>query len=148
MRLKLVFMSTVYDCNIIELDKHHSDRKGNLSVVENAITVPFDVKRVYYLYDVPGGESRGGHAHKDLYQLIVAASGSFSVTLDDGNIKRTFLLNRPNYGLLVVPGIWRTLDDFSSGAVCMVLASEKYDESDYIRDYDEFVSYKNTKMNG
>lgn len=141
-------MSTVYDCNIIELDKHHSDRKGNLSVVENAITVPFDVKRVYYLYDVPGGESRGGHAHKDLYQLIVAASGSFSVTLDDGNIKRTFLLNRPNYGLLVVPGIWRTLDDFSSGAVCMVLASEKYDESDYIRDYDEFVSYKNAKMNG
>lgn len=148
MRLKLVFMSTVYDCNIIELDKHHSDRKGNLSVVENAITVPFDVKRVYYLYDVPGGESRGGHAHKDLYQLIVAASGSFSVTLDDGNIKRTFLLNRPNYGLLVVPGIWRTLNDFSSGAVCMVLASEKYDESDYIRDYDEFVSYKNAKMNG
>lgn len=148
MRLKLVFMSTVYDCNIIELDKHHSDRKGNLSVVENAITVPFDVKRVYYLYDVPGGESRGGHAHKDLYQLIVAASGSFSVTLDDGNIKRTFLLNRPNYGLLVVPGIWRTLDDFSSGAVCMVLASEKYEESDYIRDYDEFVSYKNAKMNG
>ena len=141
-------MSTVYDCNIIELDKHHSDRKGNLSVVENAITVPFDVKRVYYLYDVPGGESRGGHAHKDLYQLIVAASGSFSVTLDDGNIKRTFLLNRPNYGLLVVPGIWRTLDDFSSGAVCMVLASEKYEESDYIRDYDEFVSYKNAKMNG
>lgn len=141
-------MSTVYDCTIIGLDKHHSDRKGNLSVVENAITVPFDVKRVYYLYDVPGGESRGGHAHKDLYQLIVAASGSFSVTLDDGNIKRTFLLNRPNYGLLVVPGIWRTLDDFSSGAVCMVLASEKYDESDYIRDYDEFVSYKNAKMNG
>lgn len=142
MRLKLVFMSTVYDCNIIELDKHHSDRKGNLSVVENAITVPFDVKRVYYLYDVPGGESRGGHAHKDLYQLIVAASGSFSVTLDDGNIKRTFLLNRPNYGLLVVPGIWRTLDDFSSGAVCLVLASEKYDENDYIRDYGKFIDYR------
>lgn len=145
MRLKLVFMSTVYDCNIIELDKHHSDRKGNLSVVENAITVPFDVKRVYYLYDVPGGESRGGHAHKDLYQLIVAASGSFSVTLDDGKIKRTFLLNRPNYGLLVVPGIWRTLDDFSSGAVCMVLASEKYDEQDYIRDYSDFLNYKQEK---
>ena len=138
-------MSTVYDCNIIELDKHHSDRKGNLSVVENAITVPFDVKRVYYLYDVPGGESRGGHAHKDLYQLIVAASGSFSVTLDDGKIKRTFLLNRPNYGLLVVPGIWRTLDDFSSGAVCMVLASEKYDEQDYIRDYSDFLNYKQEK---
>ena len=145
MRLKLVFMSTVYDCNIIELDKHHSDRKGNLSVVENAITVPIDVKRVYYLYDVPGGESRGGHAHKDLYQLIVAASGSFSVTLDDGKIKRTFLLNRPNYGLLVVPGIWMTLDDFSSGAVCMVLASEKYDEQDYIRDYSDFLNYKQEK---
>lgn len=136
-------MSTVYDCNIIELDKHHSDRKGNLSVVENARTVPFDVKRVYYLYDVPGGESRGGHAHKNLYQLIVAVSGSFTVTLDDGRIKRTFMLNRPNFGLSVVPGIWRTLDDFSSGSVCLVLASEKYDESDYIRDYNEFVKYKN-----
>lgn len=135
-------MSTVYECNIIELDKHHSDRKGNLSVVENARTVPFNVKRVYYLYDVPGGESRGGHAHKNLYQLIVAVSGSFTVTLDDGRIKRTFMLNRPNFGLLVVPGIWRTLDDFSSGAVCLVLASEKYDESDYIRDYNKFINYK------
>lgn len=134
--------SAVYDCSMIELSKHHSDRKGNISVVENFKTVPFDVKRTYYLYDVPGGESRGGHAHKGLYQLIVAASGSFTVTLDDGNVKRTFLLNRPYQGLMVVPGIWRTLDDFSSGAVCMVLASEGYSEDDYIRNYDDFIKLK------
>ena len=114
-------------------------------MVENGKEVPFDVKRVYYLYDVPGGESRGGHAHKALCQLIIAASGSFSVTLDDGKDKKTFVLNRPYQGLLVVPGIWRTLDDFSSGSVCMVLASEKYDEGDYIRDYKEFVNYRNEK---
>lgn len=136
-------MTTVYDCSVIELNKHHSDRKGNLSVVENGISVPFDVKRTYYLYDVPGGESRGGHAHKNLHQLIVAVSGSFSVTLDDGSIKRTYTLNRPYQGLLVVPGIWRTLDDFSSGAVCMVLASEGYTEDDYIRSYKEFRTFKN-----
>jgi hypothetical protein len=128
---------------MIELDRHHSDRKGNLTVVENNKTVPFEVKRSYYLYDVPGGESRGGHAHKALSQLIIAASGSFTVTLDDGKVKRTFVLNRPYQGLYVVPGIWRTLDDFSSGAVCMVLASEGYDEHDYIRDYEEFINYKN-----
>ncbi len=133
--------STVYDCTIIELDKHHQER-GNITVVENGVTVPFDVKRTYYLYDVPGGESRGGHAHKELRQLIVAASGSFSVTIDDGSIKRTFLLNRPYQGLLIVPGIWRTLDDFSSGSVCLVLASHVYDEADYIRNYDEFLKYK------
>ena len=132
----------VFDCTMIELSRHHSDRKGNITVIENGVTVPFDVKRTYYLYDVPGGESRGGHAHKDLHQLIVAASGSFTVTLDDGYVKRTFLLNRPYQGLLVVPGIWRTLDDFSSGAVCMVLASEGYDEADYIRDYNEFLKLK------
>jgi len=134
--------NSVYDCTIIELDKHHSDRKGNLSVVQNEDTIPFDVKRVYYLYDVPGGESRGAHAHKELSQLIVAASGSFTVTLDDGKVKRSFLLNRPYQGLLVVPGIWRTLDDFSSGSVCMVLASHGYDKNDYIREYDEFIDYK------
>jgi len=133
--------STVYDCSIIEIDKHHH-KKGNISVVENAVTVPFEIERVYYLYDIPGGESRGGHAHKALKQLIVAASGSFNVMLDDGKIKRSFLLNRPYHGLLVVPGIWRELDDFSSGSVCLVLASTKYDESDYIRDYSEFIQYK------
>lgn len=136
--------ATVFDCRLVELDKHHSDRKGNLTVVGNGIDVPFDVKRVYYLYDVPGGESRGGHAHKALHQLIVAVSGSFAVTLDDGKDKKTFVLNRPYQGLLVVPGIWRTLDDFSSGSVCLVLASEKYDELDYIRDYDEFIRFRNT----
>lgn len=133
---------SVYDCTIIELDQHHSDRKGNISVVQNGVTVPFDVKRVYYLYDVPGGESRGAHAHKDLSQLIVAASGSLRVILDDGRAKRTFFLNRPYQGLYLKPGIWRDLNDFSSGAVCMVLASEKYDPEDYIRDYDEFLRFR------
>lgn len=134
--------STVYDCTLIELDKHHSDRKGNITVVENDRDVPFEVRRTYYLYDVPGGESRGAHAYRELSQLIIAASGSFSVTLDDGKIKRTFILNRPYQGLYVVPGIWRTLDDFSSGAVCLVLASHPYDTEDYIRGYEEFVKYK------
>lgn len=142
--MEKLMISSVYDCSMIELNKHHSDRKGNITVVENDVTVPFGVKRTYYLYDVPGGESRGGHAHKALYQLIVAASGSFTVTLDDGDVKRTFLLNRPYQGLIVVPGIWRTLDDFSSGAVCLVLASEKYMEEDYIRDYSEFLTFRNT----
>ena len=132
--------SRVYDCTIVSLSRHHREQ-GNLSVVENGVDVPFDVKRCYYLYDVPGGESRGAHAHRQLYQLIIAASGSFTVTLDDGRVKRTFMLNRPYQGLLVVPGIWRTLDDFSSGSVCLVLASEKYDPADYIRDYDEFLKY-------
>lgn len=133
---------SVFDCSIIELDRHHSERKGNLTVVENGKTLPFDVKRVYYLYDVPGGESRGAHAHKELSQLIVAASGSFNVVLDDGKCKRTFFLNRPNMGLYVKPGMWRDLCEFSSGAVCMVLASHPYDEKDYIRDYEVFLRYK------
>lgn len=134
---------SVYDCNIIEFDRHHSDRKGDISVVENGVTIPFETKRIYYLYDVPGGVSRGGHAHKGLYQLIFAIGGSFSVTLDDGKVKRTFTLNRPYQGLLVKPGIWRELDDFSSGSVCLVLASEKYDEADYIRSYEAFLKYRN-----
>jgi hypothetical protein len=141
----------VFDCTMVELDKHHSDRKGNLTVVENGDpstgtgqgTLPFDVKRVYYLYDVPGGENRGSHAHRDLSQLIIAASGSFRVTLDDGKCKRSFFLNRPYQGLYVKPGMWRDLEDFSSGAVCMVLASEVYQEGDYIRDYNEFIKFRN-----
>lgn len=137
---------SVYDCSVIELDRHHSDRKGNLTVVENGVTVPFDVKRIYYLYDVPGGESRGAHAHKNLSQLIVAVSGSFRVTLDDGNVKRSFILNRPYQGLLVRPGLWRDLDDFSSGAVCMVLASDVYSEEDYIRTYNQFLEFKGIEL--
>lgn len=132
---------TIHDCKIIELSRHHAPQ-GNITVVENNTDVPFAVKRVYYLYDVPGGESRGAHAHKELFQLLIAASGSFSVTLDDGKEKCTYMLNRPYQGLLIVPGIWRTLDDFSSGSVCLVLASEKYDQADYIRNYDEFLMYK------
>ena len=132
----------VEDCGIIELDRHHSQRKGDISVVENGKEVPFDVKRIYYLYDVPGGADRGGHGHKELSQLIIAASGSFTVTLDDGTKKKVFTLNRPYQGLLVKPGIWRTLTDFSSGSICMVLASEMYNPLDYIRTYDEFMQYR------
>lgn len=133
---------SVFDCTMVELDRHHSDRNGNLTVVENGATLPFDVKRVYYIYDVPGGESRGAHAHRELEQLIVAASGSFTVTLDDGKSKRSFFLNRPYQGLYVKPGLWRDLVDFSSGAVAMVLASDVYKKEDYIRDYNEFVEFR------
>lgn len=134
--------SSVFDCTMIEMDKHHSDNKGNITVVENNKTIPFEVKRVYYLYDIPGGEERGAHAHKELKQLIIAASGSFDVVLNDSNVKRTFSLNRPYQGLLVVPGIWRELNNFSSGSVCLVMASMEYDEKDYIREYSEYVDYK------
>ena len=124
--------SSVYDCVILPLNKIHN-RAGNITIMEGQKNVPFDIKRVYYLYDIPGGEDRGGHAHKELKQLIVAASGSFNVMLDDGTNKKIVTLNRPDYGLIVVPGIWRELFEFSSGAICLVLASHKYDEIDYIR---------------
>lgn len=133
--------SGVYDCHILPLSKIHNPA-GNITIVEGQNNIPFNIGRIYYLYDVPGGESRGGHAHKELFQLIVAASGSFEVLLDDGINKKIVRLNRPNYGLLVVPGIWRELFEFSSGAICLVLASHKYDENDYIRTYNEFVEFK------
>lgn len=134
--------TTVHDCKLIDLRKI-SDSRGNLTVIEGGKDIPFDIKRVYYLYDVPGGESRGAHAHKELCQLLIAANGSFSVTLDDGNEKITHYLKRPFYGLLIVPGIWRDIDDFSSGSVCLCLASMYYDEDDYIRNYNEFLEYVN-----
>ena len=131
---------TVYDCSVIQLGKIENDR-GNLTVVQSGDTVPFDVKRVFYLYDIPGGEARGAHAHKECHQFLVAASGSFEVVLDDGTNKRTVFLNRPFLGVHIPPGIWAAEQEFSSGAVCLVLASEGYDESDYIRDYDEFLTF-------
>lgn len=134
-------MNTTDDCKIIELPKI-TDPRGNLTVAEQMKNVPFDIRRVYWTYDVPGGESRGGHAHKQLQQLLVAMSGSFKVVLDDGEHRKEVLLNHPWQGLLIVPGIWRTLEDFSSGAVCMVLASELFDEADYLYDYADFRQWK------
>ncbi len=134
--------NTVNDCKVLQLDKNHRE-KGNITVIENRTVVPFDIDRVYYLYDVPGGEERGGHAHKELCQLIVAASGSFDVVLDDGKEKRTVTLNRPYQGLYMVPGIWRELVNFSSGSSCLVLASHRYEEADYIRNHSKFIDYKN-----
>lgn len=125
-------------CKIIDLPKIQ-DPRGNLTFIESNNHIPFDIQRVYYLYDVPGGSERGGHAHKGLHQLIVAMSGSFDVVLDDGKEKKRVHLSRSYYGLYVCPMIWRELDNFSSGSVCMVLASNKYDEADYYRDYAEFM---------
>jgi hypothetical protein len=133
--------NNIYQCSVIELPMIHN-LAGNITPVENTKNIPFQTKRIYYLYDVPGGESRGGHAHIELHQLIVAASGAFDVTIDDGINKRTVTLNRPYYGLHIIPGIWREMSNFSSGAVCLVLASEKYYESDYIRNYEEFQHFK------
>jgi len=130
---------TIENCHIVELPKI-SDPRGNLTYIESGRHVPFDLARVYYLYDVPGGAERGGHAHKGLHQLIIAMSGSFDVVLDDGCEKKRVHLNRSNYGLYVCPMIWRELDNFSSGSVCMVLASNLYDEEDYYRDYDEYLA--------
>ncbi|MBO4656036.1 MAG: WxcM-like domain-containing protein [Bacteroidales bacterium] len=138
-------MNTVDEVKIIQLPRI-LDNRGNLSVAEEFNQVPFEIKRVYWLYDVPGGESRGSHAHKTLSQLIIAASGSFRVTLDDGKNKRSFFLNRPYQGLLVPPGFWRDLEDFSSGSVCMVLASDVYKAEDYIRDYDEFLKFRKENL--
>jgi hypothetical protein len=135
-------VSDIHCCNVVELVKIHNPA-GNITIIQNGGREPFDIKRVYYLYDVPGGSERGGHAHKALHQLIVAASGSFDVILDDGRNKKIIQLNRPNFGLLVVPGIWREIVNFSSGAICLVLASEKYREEDYIRDYNDFKKLKN-----
>lgn len=132
---------TVFDCSLYQLEKNH-EKEGNLTYVYNNIHVPFVVKRVFYSYDIPGGEARGAHAHKECHQFLIAASGSYEVVLDDGINKRTVLLNRPFYGLHVPPGIWAEEQGFSSGSICLVLASEGYSESDYIRDYNDFLEYR------
>jgi hypothetical protein len=134
--------STIYDCSVIELSKIHN-RSGNITAVEGNSDLPFAIRRIYYLYDVPGGAERGGHAHKELQQLIVAASGCFDVVLDDGKNRKVVELNRPCYGLHVIPGIWREIINFSSGAICLVLASHLFDKNDYIREYHDFITLKN-----
>lgn len=134
--------SSVYDAIIVELPKIQNSA-GNITAIDNHEgIVPFEVNRVYYLYDIPGGEERGAHAHKELQQLIIAASGSFEITLDDGLTRRTFQLSKPYYGLYMPSGLWRELGDFSSGAICLVLASHIYDENDYMRDYKVFKNWK------
>jgi dTDP-4-dehydrorhamnose 3,5-epimerase-like enzyme len=133
--------TTVYDCSVLYFPKI-ANRAGNISPLENNRTIPFAVQRVYYLYDVPGGETRGGHAHRTLHQLVIAAGGSFDVLLNDGKNQRVVNLNRPYLGLYIVPGMWRELLNFSSGSICLVLASTHYDESDYIRDYHKYLKFK------
>ena len=133
--------ASIYDCSIIELPRL-KNRAGNITVVNNNDNIPFEVKRVFYIYDIPGGEDRGAHAHKDCHQFLIAVSGSFEVEMDDGTNKRTITLNRPYYGLHIPPGIWAAEKGFSSGAVCLALASHKYDEKDYIREYPNFLEYK------
>ncbi len=137
--------SRIDQCIMIELGKHHHEN-GNLTVVENGKPIPFDLERVFYIYDVPGGEERGGHSHKALQQVIVAISGAFDVLLDDGVNQHSVTLNRPYQGLLVAPGIWSKQYNFSSGAVCLVLASAHFDESDYVRDYNEFKKLTSSKV--
>ncbi len=132
---------TISDCTLIELPRIHN-RAGNITAVQNGIELPFDVQRIYYLYDIPAGETRGAHGHKNLEQLIIAASGSFDITLDDGRSNKTVQLNKPYVGLHIRPGIWRDITNFSSGAICLVLASSLYDEADYLRDYELFKQYK------
>lgn len=134
-------MSSVFDCAVIDLGKINSDQ-GNITVLENSDFI-FPVKRVFYLFDIVGGESRGAHAHKECHQFLIAASGSFEVQLDDGKYKRQVFLNRPNMGLHIPPGIWASEMNFSSGAICLVLASHTYSEIDYIRNYEDYLKYCN-----
>lgn len=132
--------SSVFECNLLHLNQI-GDRNGHIASVSNNIEIPFPIKRIFYLYDIPGGESRGAHAHKECHQFLVATSGSFEVLLDDGITKRQVLLNRPDLGLHIAPGIWASEINFSSGSICLVLASHEYDESDYLRDYKEYLNF-------
>jgi hypothetical protein len=133
---------SINDCRLIDLGKIHN-KAGNITVIENTNSqLPFRVKRVFYLYDIPSGEARGAHAHRECHQIIIAASGSFEIELDDSISKKTIMLNRPFYGLHIPPGIWAQEINFSSGSICLVMTSEFYMESDYIRDYSQFINYK------
>lgn len=134
--------ATVYDCTLLYLNQI-GDRNGHITSINNEIELPFAIKRIFYLYDIPGGESRGAHAHKECHQFLVAASGSFEVLVDDGQVKRQIQLNRPNHGLHIPPGIWASEINFSSGSICLVLASHEYSEEDYIREYEEFINFNN-----
>lgn len=131
---------SVYECNLLHFNQI-GNRSGHITSINNNIEIPFSTKRIFYLYDIPGGESRGAHAHKECHQFLVAASGSFEVLMDDGQTKRQVLLNRPDVGLHIPPGIWASEINFSSGSICLVLASHEYDESDYIRNYEDFLKY-------
>ena len=133
----------VFNCSVIELPKIMLERAGSITPIENNLHVPFDVKRVFYIYDIPGGADRGAHAHKECHQFLIAASGSFEIELDDGKYKKTVVLNRPYFGLHIPPGIWAAEKGFSSGSICLVLASQVYSENDYLRDYNEFLKFKN-----
>ena len=139
-------MSTVFNCDVIELKKN-KQKVGSSTSVESRLSFPFEIKRVYYIYDVPGGSDCGGHAHKELEQYIIATSGAFEVVLDDGKNRKTIRLDRPNFALHIRKGIWRETKNFTSGSICMVLASEVYAESDYIYDYKEYLKYKNEDPN-
>lgn len=132
---------TVYDCSVIELSKIEN-RAGNITPVTSQLNIPFSIKRIFYIYDIPGGKDRGAHAHKECHQFLIASSGSFDIELDDGINKRTVTLNRPYFGLHIPPGIWAAEKGFSSGAVCLVLASHKYSETDYIRDYENYIKFR------
>jgi len=134
--------TTVYDCSIIELPRINN-RAGNITPISNNINIPFNIKRIFYIYDIPGGEDRGAHAHIQCHQFLIAASGSFEIEMKDGINKRTVTLNRPYFGLHIPPGIWAAEKGFSSGSVCLVLASHKYDEKDYVRNYEAFKKIKN-----
>lgn len=132
--------TSVYDCSVIELPRI-GDRNGSITAINNLVQIPFDVNRVFYLYDIPGGESRGAHAHKECHQFLIAATGSFEVELFDGKVRRTVALNRPNIGLHIPPGIWASEVNFSSSSICLVLASQTYDEGDYLRNETEFIQH-------
>lgn len=136
--------SRVDDCRVLTLNRHY-DPRGSLTAAQNDDELPFAIRRVFYLFDIPGGTERGGHSHRQLHQMLVAVSGSFSVTVTDGVETRRIVLNRPYHGLYIPPGVWNTMDDFASGSICLVLASAPYDESDYVRDYQDFLQLTQTK---